>query len=373
MGDREEADIHGRCGCGKRYCIRNAKPDLIVTCPNCGRTSMVTRADLKAAGAGETLVPLQPEQSEPLEALLVDQVELRPAPSGSEPGLTGRQVHTHDAALLADALEPGRRLVHGAGAYSPGAPRDSLRAPRVRAGAFLLDLLASFWFAGRARNAAILGATILGCALPFLIVAILQRFIGFAAALLGLVVACVVLLHLLQFFWHVMTMTAAGEDDLPIVPDRWDWVDDALKPLLWLVVITLLCSLPGELAMRYAPPGQYRLPLIWAGVLAGSFAWPIALLSVALGDTIFALRPDWLVRSVFGIGPAYIPAWALVLAIVGAIVWFVELDPGAGWPPVLVQVYPAVAVAIVVYLSYVLFRTVGLLFRHFSRRLPWRI
>jgi hypothetical protein len=373
MGDTGEAQIHGRCGCGRRYRIRNAKPDLIVTCPNCGRTIMVTRADLKAAGAGEMLVPLQPEQTEPMEALLLDEVELRPAPSGSEPGLTGRQVHTHEAALLADALAPNRHIEHGAGAYSPGAPRSSHgRVSRVRPGAFLLDLLASFWFAGRPRNALVLAVTILGCALPFLLLALAQPFIGFVTTLLALGVGFAVLLHLLQFFWHVMTMTAAGEDDLPIVPHRWDWIDDALKPLVWLVAITALCSLPAESAMWFAPPGPYRLPLIWAGLLAGSFVWPIALLSVALGDTIFALRPDWLVRSVFGIGPAYLAAWALVLAVVAAVIGFVQLDPAAmAWPTVTVYLYPLGAVAAVFYLAYVLFRTLGLLFRHFRERLPW--
>ena len=173
MADWGEAEVRGRCGCGRRYRIPHAKPDQVVTCPNCGRGIIVTRADLKAAGAGEMLIPLQPEQVEVREALLVDEVELRPAPAGSGPGLTGRQVHTHEVALLAEALEPSRQIVHGAGAYSPGAPRSQPAAGApVRPAAFLLDMLASFWFAGRPRNALVLASTALVLTVPLLVLGV---------------------------------------------------------------------------------------------------------------------------------------------------------------------------------------------------------
>ncbi|HOO16108.1 MAG: hypothetical protein KBH81_11945 [Phycisphaerae bacterium] len=373
MADWGEAEVRGRCGCGRRYRILHAKPDQVVTCPNCGRGIIVTRADLKAAGAGEMLIPLQPEQVEVREALLVDEVELRPAPAGSGPGLTGRQVHTHEVALLAEALEPSRQIVHGAGAYSPGAPRSQPAAGApVRPAAFLLDMLASFWFAGRPRNALVLAITALVFTVPLLILG--RPVIGYVVFLLTALLEFLLFLHALQFFWHVMTETAMGEDDLPVVPRGWDWIEDALKPLGWLLLITLLCSVPAIAAGWYAPPGQYREPLIWAAVLLGTFVWPIALLSVALANGRVLLRPDLLVRSVWGIGPAYIAAWFLVLALVAAIVIFVGVGPAAmGWPAVVATVYPIATGAMVFYLAYVLFRTLGLLFRHFGGRLPWRV
>src|SRR5690606_30754290 len=35
MADWGEAEVRGRCGCGRRYRILHAKPDQVVTCPNC--------------------------------------------------------------------------------------------------------------------------------------------------------------------------------------------------------------------------------------------------------------------------------------------------------------------------------------------------
>ncbi len=374
MGEAGETIVRGRCACGKRYRIRHAQRDLIVTCPHCGRTILVTQADLKAA-AGDISIPLQPEQAEPAEAVLLDEVELRPAAHGSAPGLTGRQVHTHEAAQLADALAQGRHFKYATGRRSPGAP-EVPPGPRgsVNTSAFVLDLLLSFAFAGRLRNAAMLAATIAACTLPFLLLHLLPAGFVVLVAIVDFVLGCLVFLFLVQFFWNIMSMTAAGEDGIPVVPAEWDWLDDALKPLVWLVGITLLCCVPAIVASIYVPIGPFYAPIIWAAGLAGSFIWPIAVLSVAMGGSISALRPDWLVRGIVGIGPAYFLAWGLVLGIAAVVVGLVSLDPsGRGWPPVLATVYPALAGGAVLYLDYVLFRTLGLLFRHFRPHLPWRI
>ena len=165
MAEQEETIVRGRCACGRRFRIRNAQAGLTVTCPNCQRPITLTRADLVAAAADQPLIPLQPEHAEPLDAILVDDAELRPAAAGSRPGLTGQQMHAHDEALLARALNVGLRPSMTSTTPAADRPTDDAKkaaTPESRPRTFLADLVGSFVFAGDTKSAATFLATVGG-------------------------------------------------------------------------------------------------------------------------------------------------------------------------------------------------------------------
>jgi hypothetical protein len=378
MGEPAEPVVRGRCACGKRFRIHHAQPGLIVTCPNCGRPITVTEADLRVAAEGDRLLPLQPEQAAPLEAILLDDAELRPAATGGRPGLTGKAAAGHDEALLAEALHGAARAGISGGVRPSTAFREEVAAPEAGAARrpFLSDLLASFCFAGHRRSALTFGSIVLACAIPWLAMQLLASVLPFPLLplLLSALATVYVVVFVAQFLWSTLTLTARGDDEIPLIAPDWDVWEDAVRPLLWLGVITALCAAPGG-AIWWLPTlgDSTNTLLIGAGLVVGSLFWPIAVVSVAIGQSLWFLRPDWLVRCVFGIGPAYLAPWFLILAVGGALV---AVFVGPPWlmraPLVARYAYDVGAATATFYFGYVLFRTLGLLYRHFGQRFPWR-
>lgn len=359
--------VRGRCACGKRYRIRNARAGVTVTCPNCQRPITVTDADLRAAFVDARLIPLQPETTQPLEAIPLDHGELSLAPEGSRPGLTGRRALGHEEAMLAAATHGRLTMGETYADMQPPAPPSDVRVlielePGRRA--FVHDLLASLYFAGIRRNA----LNVLVIALACWLMASLQYVLIFFGpfVLFMLPIYGIILLYTVQFYWSVLRMTAGGEDEIPWVQSDLSWWHDAFKPLAWIVLISALCSAPAIIVGWYGLPDiGGKLPTWWPALAAGWFFWPVAVMSSALGNTILFIRPDWLVRCIIGIGPVYLVAWvAVMLAVAG---WCVFLGFSIIWVWV-----PVLGFAVNLYFGYVVFRTLGLLFRHFRARFPWK-
>jgi hypothetical protein len=367
MDQPEPILVRGRCACGRRYRIRHAQAGITVLCPNCRRPIPITDADLRAALADARLVPLQTEVVELLEAIPIDHGELRLAPEGSRPGLTGQKVLAHEEAMLASAMRGSLTLGDTYADVNPAAPGTGARVQiELEPGrqAFMYDLLTSFYCAGVSGNAlnilGIAAACSLMVALQWVLV-FLGPFVLFMIPIYG-----IVFLYVVQFYWSVLRNTAAGEDEIPWAQTDWSFWHDGLKPLIWMAVISLLCSLPAGLLSWFGPPAVATGSLAWWLVLAaGWFFWPVAVMSVALGDTILFVRPDWLVRCVIGIGPVYLVAWLVVIIAVTG--WFVLLRYSGYWAWI-----PVVGFGVNLYFGYVVFRTLGLLFRHFRERFPWK-
>lgn len=366
MHPPQQTTVRGTCLCGRRYRIRNAHAGAIVSCPACRRVIQVTEADLRMAASDERLIPIQDAGGPLLEAELIDRGELRLAGGDARPGLTDRYADEHEEVLLARALRgrgslepvasPTRRTRLAAILEGPEAPI----APRR----FAADLLASFYFAGSRQNALNVLLSAAACSLcTVLLLAVLPPG---PFVLLGAIAYVLIAAYMMQFYWSVLRETAGGEDVIPWVASDWDLWDDCVKPALWLLAIGAACSLPAAAVLWLAPP---RAPWLdtafWAALLGGWFFWPAAVMSVALGETILFARPDWLLRCVAGIGPAYLLAWALVMLLLAG--WWLLYRTAA-----VIAIAPLVGPLANLYIGYVLFRTLGLLFRHFRGRLPWR-
>lgn len=322
---------------------------------------------MRAAAADARLLPIQSESSEPLEVIPVDYGELRLAPKGSRPGLTGKTELTHEEAMLASAAR-GSLAISGtyADIHTPTPGSDTGIFIEFEPGrrAFVQDLLASFYFAGIRSNALNILVIALACSLTVALQYVLVLFGPFL--LLMVPVYGVVFLYTVQFYWSTLRVTAGGDDDIPWAQTDWSFWYDGLKPVIWMLMISALCMLPRLLLGWFAPPAVADNPAVgWLVLAVGWFFWPVAVMSVALGNTILFVRPDWLVRCVVGIGPVYVVAWlAVMLSLAG---WFAFLHFCDYWIWI-----PVVGFAVNLYFGYVVFRTLGLLFRHFRARFPWK-
>ncbi len=253
-----ELIVRGRCACGQRYRVRHAQADLAVLCPKCGRSISITRADIAAARAGVALTPLQSDSAEVPEALPLPEDGVWLAATGSKPGRTGNVLDTPEDLVVTATLgvspykRPDEPLPDQAPPAAGGTP-----ATGTPLRPFAADLLLSLACAGRADNALNLLLTTVGCTLPLLMLAFICGLIGFLGIILGFVLSFLVVpaivLYIAQFVWRIMTRTAAGDDGLPIVEVDWDWFEDGLKPLFWLVVVTGLTLGPGLAYWRSSP------------------------------------------------------------------------------------------------------------------------
>lgn len=336
-------------------------------CPNCRRPIPITDADLRTAAADARMIPMQTEATESLEVIPIDYGELRLAPEGSRPGLTGKKALLHEEAMLASAMRGSLTLGGTFADINP--PAVDGNAPVLiefepGGRAFVHDVLASFYCAGLPGNA----LNILVIAAACWVMVLLQYVLVFLGPfqLLMIPIYGIVFLYLVQFYWSVLRTTAAGEDEIPWAQTDWSFWHDGFKPLMWMAAISLLCSLPCGLLGWYGKLGVPLGPVAgWAVLAAGWFFWPVAVMSVALGETIRFVRPDWLVRCVIGIGPVYVVAWAaVVIAVAG---WYAFLQHWSIWIWI-----PVVGFAVNLYFGYVVFRTMGLMFRHFRARFPWK-
>jgi len=357
--------VHGRCACGQRYRLRNPAAGVTVQCPHCGRPITVTADDLRAA-AEPRLIPLEHEAAPPQDAIPLEPGRLPLAPSGSEPGLSGRVAADHEEAMLAHALSRWTRL--NSPDDEPLSSRGRTWAPGLasRRRGFLLDLLASFYLPMLPRN-------LLSVAATTLVAWVLLTCVVFGIRVISILAWLVAAGYVVQFLWTVLGETENGEDEIPLFQADWSWWDDAIKPTLWLVAISFACSLPVLCGATFISATAPAKPMALIVLLAlGWFFWPVAVLAVSLGNTLSFLRPDWLVRCVIGVGPLYLVFWAMTLMAIAVWVgygyWMARLSlPLLGWVGLTL---PGTFVDI--YVGYVLFRNIGLLFRHFRNRLPWR-
>lgn len=355
------AVVRGRCRCGRRYRIRNVSGPTHVACPQCGRAISVTDADLKLAG-GDLRFAAAPAEFDdaPRDAIPIDRGLLRLARTGSRPGLTGREVLDSPDAMVARALRGGL----GLGLPHGDPARGESVFVEVEERPFLHDVAASFYFAGSRHNAINILLYAVGCSALLAVTYVLAPFGPLVLLAIPFYIATAI--FLMQFYWSTLELTAGGEDEIPAFQSGFDFWDDGLRPILVLAIISGFCSIPLAALALFGPgslAGDPLLRLIALG--AGWFFWPIAVMSVALGRRLLFLRPDWLVRCVAGIGPAYVVAWLAVIAAVAG--WLLAMQFIDYW-----FWFPVVGVAINMYFGYVLFRTLGLLYRHFHERFPWK-
>lgn len=365
MQEALEFIVRGRCVCGRRYRILHARAGTRVDCPQCGRPIVVSdTAVARAVAAAHQAAPAtQPAAPTLLEAEPVDCGELRLAPVGSRIGLTGHRSYSHAEAMLAAAMGPASASLNPADAELDSLARESRWTPQIETAErpFWLDALASFYLAGRVRNLLNLVAISVVVWLLAFCSSLLPTIIGF---IVNALVSVVLLLYMIQFLWSVMGLTANGEDEMPLAQSDWNWWEDSLRPAFWMIVISLVCSIPWIFVVSGLGAAALQIVETWIVLAAGWFFWPVMVMAIGTGGSYRALRPDLLLRAIYAVGPSYLLVCALALLLAASLV----LIKTYLW---VLAYSPIVGLFVHLYIGYVLFRTLGLVHRHYQSRLPW--
>lgn len=184
---------------------------------------------------------------------------------------------------------------------------------------------------------------------------------------LGWVVGIIAGGYLAAYMIKILGASAAGDDRLPDWPEVTDWWQDLVCPLGLLVATVAASFLP--LILYYVGHARARNwdPAVMQGLIAlGALYLPMALVSVALSQTVEALNPVRVVVGIVKTMPAYLLATAV---LAGTYLFSGRIQTHlAGSVPVLGSL---AAGAVSLYATMVEMRILGLLYYTHRKRLGW--
>ena len=165
----------------------------------------------------------------------------------------------------------------------------------------------------------------------------------------------------------IISATAVGDDKTPDWPEFSSWWDDLLLPFVEFAAIHLACFLPGWLALLFIP-SPANFVVCGALLLLGFAVAPMALLAVAIYDSLFALSPLLILASILRVPLEYAVAVGTLVAtyVLGWVLnaWLVDAIPIPILPWLLTSVFS-------LYLLVVEMRILGLLYRCKQDELGW--
>ncbi len=184
-----------------------------------------------------------------------------------------------------------------------------------------------------------------------------------------------------SFFLSVIRETASGADDLPQIVWINDWLDDLIRPMLHFLLTWLMVLLPAFLALVKMRMDDAVIDWRIIGLLAavGVFFWPALILAVSIGGGVVGIWPHTIIRTAVSAPLAYLAVWLVVLVAFGISVlaqssWLyaglIKIAPQN--PFKAVMLLSIVSGTLNVYAMIVAMRAIGLFYRHFKNRFPWR-
>lgn len=334
--------------CGYRFDVSPEAYGLSADCPHCGATMDIP--DEQASLVGPEVPPQTPRTvtviAEPLPA--------------SEP-MTQEQADQ----IARQVLSGGQRLEDLANAITP--------ATR----SFPADVLASFpiLFAGQNRFA------LLGVALMDLLALLCLVLISTGVAFLEAPGFFFLLLPVGWFsgvFFRVCQATVAGDDDMKIAAILEEGVvGDLVIPavrMLATVAVSLLPLTVYWLVLAFVPlrpPVEVDLALL----AVCAFLWPAAVLLVVIGDSVTVLDPRTVLRVVTVSWRPYLATWAGIVVTCAVPIaggWLLGRADHARGRGVALATDGTYLLLLILSISLILAgRTIGLLYRHFKKRLPF--
>lgn len=250
----------------------------------------------------------------------------------------------------------------------PGAPANSV-VPRIRAGAkpavrpgpnFFAVLPGAFAYPFR-RNGLIL---LLAGAIFFVVLNFLSRWAGIVGLILGVFCGG----YLFSFLKTVITTTAMGEEELPDWPEYDSWMESGLTPFLEMAGVFVVCLGPWLIYRKFVT--GYQPWVAWALCIGGISYMPMALLALAMYDTLLALNPVLILPSILR-APVEYAATCLVLGLLalGSVAAQRWLNANANVP----VLAPVVGEFLLLYTLTVVMRVAGLLYCAKKDRLHWKL
>jgi hypothetical protein len=176
--------------------------------------------------------------------------------------------------------------------------------------------------------------------------------------------------YLFSYMQRIVAFTAQGEDEMPDFPEFGEWWSDIILPYL-LFMATWLASFAVAIGVfflfRDGNDDSTIGPAVIAAIVLGAVYFPMALLAVSVSDSFVALSPHIVVPSIFRVFVPYLVTLVFVGLIAG-----LQIATTIGLDEVKMPVLPAVVGGFVsLYLTSVMMRGLGLLFRCHRERLGW--
>jgi hypothetical protein len=167
---------------------------------------------------------------------------------------------------------------------------------------------------------------------------------------------------------NIILSSGQGEDEVPAWPEVSSVWDDLLRPALECIALVLVAFGPAMIGDRLLSTSAPEARLLLVPLISlGCFYFPMALLGIAMLDSLAALNPVFILRSIFRVPVAYLAACALTAVAIGVGLVGDELLRRI-WIPLL----PALVSNFVsIYLAMVVARILGLLFYFKRDRLGW--
>jgi hypothetical protein len=181
----------------------------------------------------------------------------------------------------------------------PAAPV-AVRTVRARPDSFLRRLPGVFLYPFKKDGPIVL----LAGTLFFWLLDLAQNFAGPLSLILALFSGG----YLAAYVQGVIQSSAQGEDELPRWPEFSDWHQDILVPCLQMGVTVLLCLGPGWAVLGLAGADAGTPGLAWAGwalLGVGALYLPMALLAVAMADTLTGVSPTVVIPAMLRIRAPY--------------------------------------------------------------------
>lgn len=166
---------------------------------------------------------------------------------------------------------------------------------------------------------------------------------------------------------YIVSCSAFGDDKFPEWPGVRDWMDDVLHPFVLVVGTLGVCFGPAAayffLRLSGGPPFD---TIFWWLAIGGALYFPMALLAVAVLDSLSGLNPLLVIPSICRIPFQYVAACLWLLLVVGS---YRVLDF------LLSEIHPIVPHLVyyffALYFMAVGMRTLGLLYDSTKDRLKW--
>lgn len=117
-----------------------------------------------------------------------------------------------------------------------------------------------------------------------------------------------------NFLKDIIVTSAQGEDELPPWPEFTDIITDIVTPCFQFLGMVLICAGPGLAWLIYGPEVG-KLPIAFALFLLGAFYFPMALVGVAMFDSLSAMNPLLILNSIMKIASHYLVVFFLLLVL----------------------------------------------------------
>ncbi len=119
--------------------------------------------------------------------------------------------------------------------------------------------------------------------------------------------------YMAAMIMSVIQSTAHGEHAVPSWPDFGNWWDDIIDPAVKCMALLCLCFGPGIFALGAGNAFDASQTVLLGYILlaAGAVYFPMALLTLSLLDSIWAITPRLVLRSIFAVSGQYMIVLAL--------------------------------------------------------------